>query len=54
MSLSYWIMMNYGEKKFSDENQRSDSIKSINWYRLVNIGWIADSAWWFDLFNHNP
>ena len=26
-----------GKKKFSDENQRSDSIKSINWYRLVNM-----------------
>ena len=29
-------------KKLSDENQRFDRIKSIHWYRLINIGWLAD------------
>ena len=37
-------MMDYGEtkKKFSDENQRFDGLKSMHWYRFVNIGWLAD------------
>ena len=35
----WWIM---GEQKLSDENQRFDWIKSINWYLLVNIGWLTD------------
>ena len=34
-------------KKLSDENQRFDWIKSIPWYQLVNIGWLAD----IDLFD---
>ena len=29
-------------KKLADENQRFHWIKSIHWYRLVNIGWLAD------------
>ena len=33
-------------KKFPDENQRFDWIKSIHGYRLVSIGWLAD----IDLF----
>ena len=34
-------------KKLSDENQRFNWIKSIHWYGLVNIGWLAD----IDLFD---
>ena len=34
-------------KKLSDENQRFDWIKSIHWYELVNIGWLA----YIDLFD---
>ena len=30
-----------------DENRRFGWIKSIYWYRLVNIGWVAD----IDLFD---
>ena len=54
-SHEYWIMMNYGKtKKSSDENQRVDWIKSIHWYRLVNIGWLADTGSpWEDLVNKN-
>ena len=37
MSWKYWIMIDYSEKKFLDENRRFDRIKSIDWYRLVNI-----------------
>ena len=37
-------------RKFSDENQRFDWIKSIHLYRLDNIGLLVD----IDLFNHNP
>ena len=29
-------------RKLLNENQRFDWIKSIHWYRLVNIGWLAD------------
>ena len=29
-------------KKFQEQNQCFDSIKSINWYRLANNGWVAD------------
>ena len=29
-------------KTLSDENQRFNWIKSIYWYRLINIGWLAD------------
>ena len=47
----YWIMMDYGKQKLSDENQRFDWIKSIHWYRLVDIGWIADINL-LDSFNH--
>ena len=36
-------MMDYGKiKKFSDENQRFNWIKSIHWYQLDNIGWFID------------
>ena len=36
-------MMDYGKmQKFSDENLPFDWIKSIHWYRLVNIVWPAD------------
>ena len=43
MSWKYWIMMDYGKtKQFLDENQRLVWIKLIQWYRLVNIGWLAD------------
>ena len=34
-------------RKFSDENQRFDWIKSIHLYRLDNIGLLVD----IDLFN---
>ena len=34
-------------KKFPDENQCFDWIKSIHWYLLVNNGWLAD----IDLFD---
>ena len=34
-------------KKLSDENQRCDWIKSINWYWFINIAWRAD----IDLFD---
>ena len=36
--------MDYGKtKKFPDENQSFDWIKSIHGYRLDNIGWLADT-----------
>ena len=43
-------------KKLAHENQRFDWIKLIHWYRLVNIGWLADtelfdSMIWGDMVN---
>ena len=39
-------MLNYDglweNKKLSDKSQRFDWIKSIHYYQLVNIGWLAD------------
>ena len=49
-----WNYLNYDglweNKKFSDENQCFDWIKSIHWYRLVNNGWLADISLWLDDF----
>ena len=49
-----WNYLNYDglweNKKFSDENQCFDWIKSIYWYRLVNNGWLADISLWLDDF----
>ena len=43
MSWKYCIMMDYGKtKNLSDENQRFDLIKSIHWYQLIDIAWLAD------------
>ena len=40
----WWLWEN---KKFSDENQCFDWIKSIHWYRLVHHGWLGH----IDLFD---
>ena len=48
MVWKYWTTMDYGKvKKFSNEYQRFDWIKLINWCQFVNIGWLAD----IDLFD---
>ena len=48
MIWKYWIVMDYEKtKSFSDETLSFDLIKSIHWYWLVNIGWLAD----INLFN---
>ena len=47
-SWKYLTMIHYGKtKKFSNEYQRFDWIKLINWCQFANIGWLAD----IDLFD---
>ena len=47
-STQSWKYLNYDglweDRKFPDENQCFDWIKSIHWYQLVNNGWLADVA----------